>query len=114
MPLRILCLLLLAMPAYATSAYLSAAPDIPLAPGLVETRNVVFDKPQGRIVRIDASHAADDAHTILAFYRAALPNLGWAVIERKDGVAVFRRGDEILRVTMTASRVVFDIAPARR
>ena len=46
--------------ALARDAYLSLAPDIPLAPGLSEFDGgqLVFDKPEGRIVRIEAEHVS--------------------------------------------------------
>jgi hypothetical protein len=64
--------------ARAAEDFLTAAPDIPLAPGLVESESgaLIFDKPGGRIITIEALSAAPSAQ-IFAFYRASLPNLGW-------------------------------------
>lgn len=67
--------------ALARDAYLSLAPDIPLAPGLSEFDGgqLVFDKPEGRIVRIEAERvSAQGANGVVpSFYRETLPNLGW-------------------------------------
>jgi len=105
-------------PALARDAYLSLAPDIPLAPGLSEFvgGQVVFDKPQGRIVRIEAerleTQGAGDG--VPAFYRETLPNLGWqlsAAANSADNVLTFQRGGETLLITMQDERVVFKLSP---
>ena len=45
------------------ASFLSVAPDIPLAPGLseAETGALIFDKPEGRIVSIEALAATPSA-----------------------------------------------------
>ena len=105
-------------PALARDAYLSVAPDIPLAPGLLEFDGgqVVFDKPEGRIVRIEAerleTHGAGDG--VPAFYRETLPNLGWQLNgadNSADNVLTFQRGGETLLITMQGERVVFKLSP---
>ena len=105
-------------PALARDAYLSLAPDIPLAPGLAEFDGgqVVFDKPEGRIVRIEAARlktqGAGDG--VPAFYRETLPNLGWQVSaadNSADNVLTFQRGGETLLITMQDERVVFKLSP---
>ena len=105
-------------PALARDAYLSLAPDIPLAPGLSEFDGgqVVFDKPEGRIVRIEAARlktqGAGDG--VPAFYRETLPNLGWQVSaadNSADNVLTFQRGGETLLITMQDERVVFKLSP---
>ena len=105
-------------PALARDAYLSLAPDIPLAPGLLEFDGgqVVFDKPEGRIVRIEAerleTRGAGDG--VPAFYRETLPNLGWQlndVDNSADNVLTFQRGGETLLITMQSERVVFKLSP---
>ena len=52
--------------------------DLPLAPGLIEVveEGVQFDSPVGRIV---TAVAVGDARldSVRAFYRKALPSLGW-------------------------------------
>ena len=105
-------------PALARDAYLSVAPDIPLAPGLSEFDGgqVVFDKPEGRIVRIEAkrleTQGAGDG--VPAFYRETLPNLGWQLNgadNSADNVLTFQRGGETLLITMQGERVVFKLSP---
>ena len=109
-------------PALARDAYLSLAPDIPLAPGLSEFDGgqVVFDKPEGRIVRIEAerleTQGAGDG--VPAFYRETLPNLGWqlngadkSANNSADNVLTFQRGGETLLITMQGERVVFKLSP---
>ena len=105
-------------PALARDAYLSLAPDIPLAPGLSEFDGgqVVFDKPEGRIVRIEAerlkTQGAGDG--VPDFYRETLPNLGWqasAADNSADNVLTFQRGGETLLITMQDERVVFKLSP---
>ena len=105
-------------PALARDAYLSVAPDIPLAPGLSEFDGgqVVFDKPEGRIVRIEAerleTQGAGDG--VPAFYREILPNLGWqsnGADNSSDNVLTFQRGGETLLITMQGERVMFKLSP---
>ena len=105
-------------PALARDAYLSLAPDIPLAPGLSEFNGgqVVFDKPEGRIVRIEAVRleTQDAGDGVPAFYRETLPNLGWqlnGVHNSADNVLTFQRGGETLLITMQGERVVFKLSP---
>jgi hypothetical protein len=52
----------------------------PLAEGLVELpeAGIVFDKPQGRIVQMTATHSRQiTQEKLIAFYSHSLPNLGW-------------------------------------
>lgn len=56
--------------------------DLPMAPGLTETveQGVQFDSPAGRIVTAVAQSGVGNVpriSTIRAFYRRALPPLGW-------------------------------------
>jgi len=74
-------------------SFLSTMGDVPLAPGLSELPNmgVTFDDPAGRIVEaFAAGQTTRDAVT--AFYRAALPGLGWAEV----GPGRYRRDKEML------------------
>jgi hypothetical protein len=49
--------------------------------------------------------------TIRRFYTETLPNLGWRVgVADKSGLTFTRKG-EILRITLTADLVIFDLAP---
>ena len=105
-------------PVLARDAYLSLAPDIPLAPSLSEFEggHVVFDKPEGRIVRIEAERleTQDAGDRVPAFYRETLPNLGWQLNgahNSADNVLTFQRGGETLLITMQGERVVFKLSP---
>ena len=108
--------------ALASDAYLSLAPDIPLAPGLSEFDGgqLVFDKPEGRIVRIEAERvAAQGANgAVPSFYRETLPNLGWQLNsgnntgdKSDDNVLTFQRGGETLLISVQRDRVVFKLSP---
>lgn len=98
--------------------YLSALPDMPLAAGLSEMPDeaLLFDKPEGRILRLSATRMAAATDTaIRQFYVATLPNLGWRA--QPAGAAqnapdlTFTRKGENLRITLRADRVIFDLAP---
>lgn len=108
--------------ALARDAYLSLAPDIPLAPGLSEFDGgqLVFDKPEGRIVRIEAERvSAQGANGVVpSFYRETLPNLGWQLNsgdntgdKSDDNVLTFQRGGETLLISVQRDRVVFKLSP---
>jgi len=64
----------------ADTAYFSALPDLPLAPGLTEEADsaVRFDQPEGRIVVLQAVGAAQ-VSDIMNFYAKTLPALGWTM-----------------------------------
>ncbi|MDP6222507.1 MAG: hypothetical protein QF505_01400 [Candidatus Micropelagos thuwalensis] len=96
------------------ATFLSVAPDIPLAPGLseAETGALIFDKPEGRIVSIEALAGTPSAD-IFAFYRLSLPNLGWQI---KPELAVrnsetFHREDEALTIKYEGGVVFFRLQP---
>ena len=108
--------------ALARDAYLSLAPDIPLAPGLSEFDGgqLVFDKPEGRIVRIEAERvSAQGANgAVPSFYLETLPNLGWQLNsgdntgdKSDDNVLTFQRGGETLLISVQRDRVVFKLSP---
>jgi hypothetical protein len=81
----------------AAGGFFGGLPDLPLMPGLTEDRAaaVIFDKPQGRIVKLTATGRLTRA-AVLDFYAGALPPLGW--IPTRPGR--FRRDGEILRLTI--------------
>ena len=86
-------LLLAAIGAEAGPAYVPGTEDVPLMPGLtsVADSQLVFDKPQGRIIQISARgvvHRAD----VLAFYGQSLPSLGWRRLDAQH----FQREGELL------------------
>ena len=95
--------------------FLSVAPDIPLAPGLqeVESGGVIFDKPKGRIITIEALGVVS-GEKIMAFYRSVLPNLGW-VLQNNTPLSmphvVFRRGNEKLIIRSEGGVVFFQLLP---
>ncbi len=100
--------------------FLSAAPDIPLAPQLVEKieQALIFDKAEGRIITMEAVFIAPNGHAegaaVLDFYRNVLPNLGWQSPsdgwQRPDRLD-FARGHESLSVQIEVGRVVFILRP---
>jgi hypothetical protein len=59
-------------------AFLSVIDDVPLMAGLQEVPDsaVVFDKPEGRIVEVQAAGTLDMV-AVASFYRQALPQFGW-------------------------------------
>ena len=96
------------------ASFLSVAPDVPLAPGLTEaeTGALIFDKPEGRIVSIEALAATPSAD-IFAFYRLSLPNLGW---QNKPELALrnsetFHREGEALTIKYEGGVVFFRLQP---
>jgi len=111
----IICLALMSfVPMAAARGYLSTIGDVPLADGLQELPDAgfVFDKPQGRIVQLTASHKADVTQkTLMDFYQNSLPNLGWQARKSGPGLLIFSRRGEILRLTFTADLVIFDLTP---
>jgi hypothetical protein len=70
-------LLVIAVPA-AAEQFVAGTEDLPLMPGLkpLANSNVIFDKPEGRIVEARAMGATTRAK-VEAFYAASLPALGW-------------------------------------
>lgn len=85
-------------------AYLAAVADLPLPPGLVEDADagLSFDKPEGRIVEALARGALAKSD-VAAFYRAALPSLGWKPLTDTQSGSRWQRGEEILRVDFAAN-----------
>lgn len=104
--------------------FLSLARDIPLAPGLVEKneRAVIFDKPQGRIIRMVAQHQEgrqegrqeETNAAVKAYYQAILPNLGWIYVGA-EGDLRFQRDGEALTIILNnnAPEIVFEITPLK-
>lgn len=98
--------------AQAAGGFLSVADDVPLMPGLTEKPGaVVFDKPDGRIVEVDASGPVQ-RRRVEEFYAAALPQLGWA----RDREGMFAREGERLSLGFTGrdGQLVVHIAIAPR
>ncbi len=91
------CLAIAAFSAGVRAAeFFAAIEDLPLPAGFTELEadGMVFESPAGRIVSAVA-RGAGAADGVRAFYRGALPPLGW---EPRAG-DVFRRDDEQLSFT---------------
>lgn len=92
--------------------------DLPLAPGMSEAvdQGVEFDSPAGRIVTAAAAGVAGKNTTVAgvrAFYRSALPPLGWI---RVTGDSYRREGERLtLRFEEAGKRIVVHVrlVPAR-
>ena len=96
--------LMFSAPALADARFFSAIDDLPLAPGLSETRGgFAFDGPEGRIIGARAAGAATP-DAVRAFYAASLPALGWSLAPEPSadaGSLHFVRGRE--RLTLAIS-----------
>jgi hypothetical protein len=94
-PLLLLPLILLAVAPAAAEDFVAGTEDVPLMPGLKPLPNseIVFDKPEGRIVEARAEGATTRAK-VEAFYTASLPPLGW----KPSGHDQWQRDAERLRL----------------
>jgi hypothetical protein len=91
-----------AAPAFADDGYFTAIEDLPLPPGFVEHETTpAFDGAGGRIVAAGAAGEMS-ALDVRDFYDDALPQLGWSISPRPDGVLMVQRGRE--RLTFTVRR----------
>jgi len=91
----------LATPVAVGADFFRSIDDLPLAPGMTEAveQGVEFDSPGGRIVTaVAASDAGQKARIegVRAFYRKALPPLGW----RHVSGDTYRREGERLTLHM--------------
>ena len=91
----------LATPGAVGGDFFRSIDDLPLAPGMTEAveQGVEFDSPGGRIVTaVAASAAGHNARIegVRAFYRKALPPLGWAHVSDYT----YHREDERLTLQM--------------
>lgn len=77
------------------SQFFTVVTDLPLMPGFVEQldENMVFDKPEGRIIETEAVGKAG-REGAERFYLEALPQLGWTFI----GGSSFEREGEVLEI----------------
>lgn len=102
------------------AGYLDAVEDMPLMEGLTETGDggIVFDKPNGRIVRsIAEGHVS--ATDVRRFYTDTLPQLGWQrkkKLELINDLLVFERETERLEIEVVPdmngmTQVRFSIEP---
>lgn len=80
-----------------TADFFRSVDDLPLAPGLMENvdEGVEFDSPAGRIVTAVASGDVR-RETVQAFYRKALPGLGWTL----SPGGTYRRDGEVLTILL--------------
>lgn len=94
--------------------------DLPLMDGMTEKSEqaVTFDKPDGRILKTSAEIAmAPEA--VLAFYKNALPALGWTAPEGAEpnpfGLTYQRKGEYLLITAIplqgSTTSVSFNIIP---
>ena len=113
-PLFVLPLFLLAALPLRAEEFVAGTEDLPLMPGLkpVPNSDIVFDKPEGRIVEARAEGATTRAK-VEAFYAASLPPLGW----KPAGRDVWQRDTERLRLDFTGSgtrlAVGFSLSPKK-
>jgi len=93
--LVLLFLALLALGAARADEFVAGTEDVPLMPGLapIAGSDLVFDKPEGRIVEAQARGALSRAK-VQAFYASSLPQLGW----KKIGIDQWRRDAEHLKL----------------
>ena len=90
----------------AGGGFLETINDIPLPKGFVELREraVRFEKPGGRIVAAYA-RGTGSVDEVKKFYRAALPQLGWRVMQG----GLFQREDERLRIGYASAGAIVTI-----
>ena len=106
--------LLLAPAGLSAAEFFRSIDDLPLAPGLTEVveEGVEFDSPAGRIV---TAVAAGDVRsdTVIAFYRKALPPLGWS----KTPGGTYHREGEVLTLRLEtggkALKLMIRVVPAQ-
>lgn len=93
--------LLFTAPLAWAGGFVPGVEDLPLAPELtaIDSESLSFDTPQGRIV-VAAAQGTIKRAQALAFYAAALPQLGW---ERLSDTH-WRRDGEELRLDLTEER----------
>lgn len=102
------------------AGYLDAVEDMPLMEGLHETGEggIVFDKPNGRIVRSIAEGPVTTA-AVRRFYADTLPQLGWQRLKKLeliDDLLIFNRENERLEIEIVSEKkgiteVRFSIEP---
>lgn len=105
--------MLAAIPQAGAQGFFALLEDVPVMPGLspVDDAGMEFDAPSGRIVEAYAI-GATDRNSVMDFYRATLPQLGW---QKTDSTA-FLREAESLRIDFFGPdgdlTVRFTVAPA--
>lgn len=87
--------------------------DLPLPALLIEDtdNSVLFDKPSGRFVELEAFTQSMSALEIYTFYERSLPALGWQKIDTKN----YQRDKENLKIHIEqkdkTQRVIFTLTP---
>ncbi len=102
----LLAALFVSTAAPAAAGYSAAIEDFPLMPGMTENAQdiVIFDKPAGRIVETALRRAPANA---LAYYRDALPALGW----QPQGKDSYVRDGEEMTLTLSGGTLHVQISP---
>lgn len=79
--------------------------DIPVMKGLKEIDNMAlsFDKAGGRIAEAGAMTRTLSVREVMAFYKVALEQMGWAQVEGTYDPYQFTREDERLSIFITKS-----------
>jgi len=106
----------ISMPGVLAADFFRSIDDLPLAPGMTEAveQGVQFDSPSGRIVTAVARSGTGNnaggtggAGAVRAFYRKALPPLGWSHVA---GDIYRREGERLsLRIDKAGSGVIVHI-----
>ena len=101
----LLCVMMSVSTAFADT-FVPGTEDVPLMRGLapVAGSSVVFDKPEGRIVEVQASGKLTRA-AVRGFYEASLPRLGWTAA----GADAWRREGEVLRLDYREDRGILTV-----
>jgi hypothetical protein len=106
--------LVLAAGTHAGGAFVPGTEDVPLMPGLaaVDGTELVFDKPQGRIVQAQARGRVKP-EAVRRFYGETLPGLGWT----EAGPQRWQRESEALAIDIKgrdgAVTVGFTLTPRK-
>jgi len=96
--------------------YVTGSDDVPLMSGLTEVpgSGLVFDKPGGRIVEIQASGSVSSSQ-VAAFYNSTLPQLGWVPKQHSGEFLKYQRDDEVLAIHLggggDVTQVSFSLSP---
>jgi hypothetical protein len=112
--LAALIALLAASLALAAEGFVPGTEDLPLMPGLaaVAGTEIVFDKPEGRIVEAQATGSLS-REAVRKFYGETLPGLGWT----PAGAQKWRREKETLAIDIKgrdgAVTVGFTLTPRK-
>lgn len=114
MAVLVVLVLVIAPIRLAAAEFFASIDDLPLAPGLTEIveDGVMFDSPAGRIVTAVAGGDAS-AGAVRAFYRKALPALGWSLAPG----GTYNRDGEVLTLQLEAAgsgvMLIVRVVPAR-